>query len=215
MPLTPADVHNVAFKKPSIGKRGYDEDEVDAFLDVVEAELTRLIEENASLTGGEDGGVPAAPRTMAAEPVADGEPVPSQAARLLTLAQETADKLSAEAREEVDRLLTDARERSEAMVSEAEARAAALDESTAARAAEADAQAKARAEETLTALERDRERLQATITELRAYEKEYRSRLKSWITEQLGALDAVGSQPATDGASATGAAKSGTVVAGE
>ncbi len=46
MPLTPADVHNVAFKKPSIGKRGYDEDEVDAFLDVVEAELSRLIEEN-------------------------------------------------------------------------------------------------------------------------------------------------------------------------
>ncbi|PZS34923.1 MAG: hypothetical protein DLM59_03835, partial [Pseudonocardiales bacterium] len=25
MPLTPADVHNVAFKKPPIGKRGYDE----------------------------------------------------------------------------------------------------------------------------------------------------------------------------------------------
>ena len=23
MPLTPADVHNVAFKKPPIGKRGY------------------------------------------------------------------------------------------------------------------------------------------------------------------------------------------------
>ena len=39
MPLTPAEVHNVAFKKPSIGKRGYDEDEVDAFLDLVEAEL--------------------------------------------------------------------------------------------------------------------------------------------------------------------------------
>ena len=62
MPLTPADVHNVAFKKPSIGKRGYDEDEVDAFLDVVEAELSRLIEENAELTGGssefEAGGPP-------------------------------------------------------------------------------------------------------------------------------------------------------------
>jgi DivIVA domain-containing protein len=26
MPLTPADVHNVAFKKPPIGKRGYDEE---------------------------------------------------------------------------------------------------------------------------------------------------------------------------------------------
>src|SRR5215813_8166576 len=49
MPLTPADVHNVAFSKPPIGKRGYNEDEVDAFLDLVENELTRLIEENSDL----------------------------------------------------------------------------------------------------------------------------------------------------------------------
>src|ERR671919_3089155 len=49
MPLTPADVHNVAFSKPPIGKRGYNEDEVDAFLDLVEAELARLIEENEDL----------------------------------------------------------------------------------------------------------------------------------------------------------------------
>src|SRR6478609_9110176 len=69
MPLTPADVHNVAFKKPSIGKRGYDEDEVDAFLDVVEAELARLIEENSELTARltefEAGGTPA-PKAVAA-----------------------------------------------------------------------------------------------------------------------------------------------------
>ena len=49
MPLTPADVHNVAFKKPPIGKRGYNEDEVDAFLDLVETELARLIEDNNEL----------------------------------------------------------------------------------------------------------------------------------------------------------------------
>jgi DivIVA domain-containing protein len=49
MPLIPADVHNVAFSKPPLGKRGYDGDEVDAFLDLVEAELTRLIEENNHL----------------------------------------------------------------------------------------------------------------------------------------------------------------------
>src|SRR5947199_8621429 len=49
MPLTPADVHNVAFSKPPIGKRGYNEDEVDAFLDLLEAELARLIEENNDL----------------------------------------------------------------------------------------------------------------------------------------------------------------------
>ena len=57
MPLTPADVHNVAFKKPPIGKRGYDEEEVDAFLDEVERELARLIEENNELrTALERGG---------------------------------------------------------------------------------------------------------------------------------------------------------------
>jgi DivIVA domain-containing protein len=49
MPLTPADVHNVAFSKPPIGKRGYNEDEVDAFLDLVEGELARLVEENNDL----------------------------------------------------------------------------------------------------------------------------------------------------------------------
>jgi DivIVA domain-containing protein len=64
MPLTPADVHNVAFKKPPIGKRGYDEEEVDAFLDEVERELARLIEENNELRAqaerGRAGGPPPA-----------------------------------------------------------------------------------------------------------------------------------------------------------
>jgi DivIVA domain-containing protein len=67
MPLTPADVHNVAFKKPPIGKRGYDEEEVDAFLDEVERELARLIEENnelrAQVERGGRGGAPAGPST--------------------------------------------------------------------------------------------------------------------------------------------------------
>ena len=58
MPLTPADIHNTAFKKPPIGKRGYDEEEVDAFLDEVEQELTRLMEENAALHGQLQGGGP-------------------------------------------------------------------------------------------------------------------------------------------------------------
>ncbi|MDR6322199.1 DivIVA domain-containing protein [Actinoplanes couchii] len=56
----------MAFKKPPIGKRGYDEEEVDAFLDEVEGELTRLLEENGALKdtlqrgGGGAGGNPAA-----------------------------------------------------------------------------------------------------------------------------------------------------------
>ncbi|WP_182609820.1 DivIVA domain-containing protein, partial [Dietzia sp. B19] len=49
MRLTPADVHNVAFSKPPIGKRGYNEDEVDQFLDLVEEELGKLVEDNDDL----------------------------------------------------------------------------------------------------------------------------------------------------------------------
>jgi DivIVA domain-containing protein len=38
-PLTAADIKRMAFGRPPIGKRGYNEDEVDAFLDLVEERL--------------------------------------------------------------------------------------------------------------------------------------------------------------------------------
>ena len=39
--LNPEQVHTMAFSKPPFGKRGYHEDEVDAFVDLVKIELTR------------------------------------------------------------------------------------------------------------------------------------------------------------------------------
>src|SRR5829696_8516690 len=140
MPLTPADVHNVVFKKPPIGKRGYDEDEVDAFLDVVEAELARLIEENNELRAN-TGRTPAtvveqpapAPAPVQAPPPppvqAPREDDSARASRMLALATETADRYVNEAKAQADemvssakttsdRLLTDARAKSEQMVSE-------------------------------------------------------------------------------------------------
>ena len=92
MPLTPADVHNVAFSKPPIGKRGYNEDEVDAFLDLVENELTRLIEENADLrqrvseldqelgSARAGGGVQAAQAIPLYQPESEPEPEPEPTA---------------------------------------------------------------------------------------------------------------------------------------
>src|SRR4051812_45443698 len=77
MPLTPAEVHNVAFKKPPIGKRGYDEEEVDAFLDIVEVELSRLIEENNDLRSRLSSGQPA----PAAAQAAGADPAELAAAR--------------------------------------------------------------------------------------------------------------------------------------
>ncbi len=137
MPLTPADVHNVAFKKPPIGKRGYDEDEVDAFLDLVEAEFARLIEENTELrsrAGADQPSLVKADRSeadtdeQATSPgirVAAPEQAPSvgdelsQATRMLALATETADRHVSEAKAQADRLLAEARTSSEKMVSEA------------------------------------------------------------------------------------------------
>jgi DivIVA domain-containing protein len=179
MPLTPADVHNVQFKKPSIGKRGYDEDEVDAFLDKVEAELTRLIEQqnDAGTTGTTAAAAPAQPSAV------DAADAPTHAARLLTIAQETADKLTTEAQDRSEQLLAEAQAKAETLVTEAQAKADATD---------AETQAKVQA--TLGDLDQQRERLERTIAELREYEKEYRTRLKAWIHEQLGELDAVGSR---------------------
>jgi DivIVA domain-containing protein len=46
MALSPAEVRDVVFSQPPVGERGYHEDEVDEFLDLVHAELIRLVEEN-------------------------------------------------------------------------------------------------------------------------------------------------------------------------
>ena len=59
----------MAFKKPPLGKRGYDEDDVDAFLDEVEQELVRLLMENSTLRdqvqrGGPAGAGPGVSTTM-------------------------------------------------------------------------------------------------------------------------------------------------------
>ena len=122
MPLTPADVHNVVFKKPPIGKRGYDEDEVDAFLDVVEAELARLIEENNELRSAASRAVARTderPEPAAPAPAAVAAPPPpvqqpreddsARASRMLALATETADRYVNEAKTQAEQMLSGAK----------------------------------------------------------------------------------------------------------
>jgi DivIVA domain-containing protein len=75
--LRPVDVRNVAFGKPPIGRRGYDEAEVDAFLDQVESTLSQLYHEIALLrdepttpggVGGQQLALPAGPSGQAGGP---------------------------------------------------------------------------------------------------------------------------------------------------
>jgi DivIVA domain-containing protein len=218
MPLTPADVHNVAFKKPPIGKRGYDEDEVDAFLDLVEAELARLIEENNDLKAQVDdmqskpGGppvqaihsapppVPVAPMPPPPVMTSSEPPDHGQAVKMLALAQETAEKYVADAKTEADRLVAEARAKSDQMVSESRAKADALlsDARTRSEAMERDARSKAQAlvndaetkhRDVVAGLEQKKSVLEKRIEELRTFEREYRIRLKSYLETQLRDLD--------------------------
>jgi DivIVA domain-containing protein len=231
MPLTPADVHNVVFKKPPIGKRGYDEDEVDAFLDVVEAELARLIEENNELRAGSGGRAPVraeqpepapAPQPVAAPPPPVQQPREddsARASRMLALATETADRYVNEAKAQAeqmlssaktnsDRLMTDARAKSEQMVAEAKHRADSMmgDARTRAETMEREARAKAAAleqdaerrhHEVMGNLEEKRTSLERKIEELRTFEREYRTRLRSYLESHLRDLDSRGSAEPT------------------
>ncbi len=66
MSLTAVDVHNVAFRKAPFGKRGYDEEEVDAFLNLVETTIAELQAEIARR-----GGAAAQPAPTSQPPAVD------------------------------------------------------------------------------------------------------------------------------------------------
>jgi DivIVA domain-containing protein len=55
VPLTPEDVSNKRFATARLFREGYDMTEVDQFLDEIEAELRRLLEENRELRGTQQG----------------------------------------------------------------------------------------------------------------------------------------------------------------
>lgn len=199
MPLTPTDVANKQFR---IAFRGYSLDEVDAFLDEVENELSRLLRDNVALK--ERAGTPATSTTEAAAAPPAGAPLASMegqeaALRTLLLAQRTADEAIAEARAEADEIVAKARAEAESTLSEANAKAARIDEDVAARiqAATGDLDARRRA-------------LEGRIEELRVFEREYRTRLQAYLETQLREL-ASGSGGEDGGAGVPAGARSAAV----
>ncbi len=210
MPLTPTDVANKQFR---ISFRGYSLDEVDAFLDEVENELTRLLRSNGELKGSSSAPDAAA---VAAAPAAAPAPLSGMqgqeaALRTLLLAQRTADEAIAEARAEAEELVSSARAEAEQVVSEAKAEA---DRSLGGARAEADRtlstsrERAARLDEDVAAkiqaatgdLDQQRRQLESRIEELRAFEREYRTRLKAYLETQLRELGS-GSRPSDEAGS--------------
>ncbi|HZK59364.1 MAG TPA: DivIVA domain-containing protein [Cryobacterium sp.] len=186
MALTPEDVVNKRFQSTKF-REGYDQDEVDDFLDEVVVELRRLTQENeelrASLAAG--GSQPVVVAEAAAEPVVVAEPVKAPVAVVApAAAAESVDETAG-----TTNLLQLARRLHEEHVKEgAEKRDALIAEghATAARVI-AESEAKQRAQ--INILDQERSALETKIEELRTFEREYRQKLKSYIEGQLRDLD--------------------------
>jgi len=103
------------------------------------------------------------------------------AARVLSLAQQTADQAIAEARAEANKIVGEARSRAEGLERDARAKADAL---------ERDAQEKHRV--AMGSLESARATLERKVEDLRGFEREYRTRLKSYLESQLRQLESQG-----------------------
>ncbi len=221
MPLTPADVRNKQFSTTRL-RPGYDEEEVDAFLDEVEAELDRLIQENEELRAklaevlrGGKSAVPALssplsdpkpdmmppeprmePERRQPEPVMMGGGMPhiednmDTAARVLSLAQQTADQAIADARREADETLGRARREADEVLTKARRQAEQITGDARARAESLERDAQERHRQAMGSLVQTREELERRVDDLRAFEREYRSRLKAYLEGQLRDLEA-------------------------
>jgi DivIVA domain-containing protein len=220
MPLTPADVRNKQFSTTRL-RPGYDEEEVDAFLDEVEAELDRLLQENEELRAklaefmrGGKAPAPALssplpepqPELMAPEPprpeperrqpepvmmgVAPAEDNMDTAARVLALAQQTADQAIADARREADETLGRARREADDILNKARRQAEQITGDARARAESLERDAQERHRQAMGSLVQQREELERRVDDLRAFEREYRSRFKAYLEGLLRDLEA-------------------------
>lgn len=170
MPLTPDDIKAKEFHTSF---RGYNEVEVDTFLDEVEAEIARLRAENADLAQR-------LAAAQAATPVNEGD---EMLRRTLLLAQRTADETVAAAQAEAERVLGEAREQAQATLSAAQSQVLAA----------------------VGDLERRKQTLEQHIEGLRAFEREYRTRLKAYLEAQLRELDGRAASAAGAAAATTAA----------
>jgi DivIVA domain-containing protein len=208
--LTADDVLNKKFQ-PTKFREGYDQDEVDDFLDEVVNTLRALDAENAELkaklaAAERNGGTADAPvadaapveQTQQIAPVEDApvEPTPApapvqpsaapapaavsapaggaepeSATGLIALAQRVHDEYVSNGRAEADRILGEAKVEAERVAREAEEQRS----------------------RTLGQLEGERSLLERKIDELRVFERDYRTRLKSYLEGLLNDVEGRGS----------------------
>ena len=136
---------------------------------------------------------PEAPQTIRVETVPEAS---NAAARLLEIATRNADELVESAKNDADKIIGEARTKSERLESESKVKADRLESDARTRAQMLDSETEARRKEIFGNLEKEKDQLNTEIEGLRAFEREYRSRLKSYFSQQLEALSGPGEAPA-------------------
>jgi DivIVA domain-containing protein len=158
-----------------------------------EPEPEPVREPTATIQTPPAGAVAVGVETIRVETVGDAS---NAAARLLELASRNADQLVEDAKSEADKIIGEARTKSERLESEAKVKADRLESDARTRAQMLDSETAERRQQMFGELERERDKLNNEVETLRAFEREYRSRLKSYFTQQLEALSGPGEAPA-------------------
>ena len=137
---------------------------------------------------------PAAAATSATEQIKvyTAAEASSAATRLLELATRNADEVVTEAIQEAEQIVGAARTEAERLEAETKSKADKVEHEARARAQNLDSEVDGKRREMLGDLEREKRRLDTEVEDLRGFEREYRSRLKSYFTEQLQALEGSG-----------------------
>lgn len=209
MALTPEDVVNKRFQ-PTKFREGYDQDEVDDFLDEVVVELRRLNQENEEFRQrlvASESRINELQRSGASQAPAPSAPAGfEQPAVAAAPAFPTAPSVDANAMDpgNTNNLLQLARRLHEEHVREGVEKRDALIAEGHATAARVIAEAEAQQRSQLSSLDQERALLEHRIDELRTFEREYRQKLKGYIEGQLRELDSANVLAGGGGAAAQG-----------
>jgi DivIVA domain-containing protein len=118
------------------------------------------------------------------------------AARLLEIATRNADEMVEDAKNEADKIIGEARTKSERLESESRTKAERVESDARTRAQMLDSETSERRAQLFGDLEKERDKLNVEVENLRSFEREYRSRLKTYFTQQLEALAGTSDTPA-------------------
>ncbi len=189
--LTPEEVQTVVFPVSRLGRRGYDEEAVRAFLREVEQELVTLLNEKVSLWNEVER---LRRRIISNQKLANGDGVlfgkddaHVHAVRILSNAQLTADRYVADAQAYSHRLTEEARARRDEILTQAQDHADMVLEEASARAREA---AIAALNSPVPPQQDDnRGALRAELAYLRAFGEVYRTHLRAYTEGMLRSID--------------------------